>query len=153
AAEFALVKLRPTQIEPLVAKGNRRAKMASAMLRHLDAYLSATQLGITLSSLALGWVGEPAFAWLLGPVLKRLGADEPLVHSVSLTIAFVTITALHIVIGEQAPKSFAIRKPEATALWVGLPMFGFFKLTYPVIWLLNKASIGLIKLVGITPAT
>ena len=154
AAEFALVKLRPAQLEPLVAKGDSRAKIASHALRHLDAYLSACQLGITLASLALGWVGEPAFAWLLEPVVMKLpGASPALVHTVSLIIAFVTITALHIVIGEQAPKSFAIRKPEATSLWVSLPLFAFFKLTYPVSWVLNKSSIALIKLVGITPAT
>ena len=154
AAEFALVKLRPAQLEPLVAKGNSRAKIASHMVSHLDAYLSACQLGITLASLALGWVGEPAFAWLLEPIVMKIpGASERLVHTVSLVIAFVTITSLHIVIGEQAPKSFAIRKPEATSLWVSLPLFAFFKLTYPVSYVLNKSSIGLIKLVGITPAT
>ena len=154
AAEFALVKLRPTQIEPLVTRGDPRAKVAAHMLRHLDAYLSASQLGITLASLALGWVGEPAFAWVIEPlVMKVPGATPGMVHSVTLTVAFVTITSLHIVIGEQAPKSFAIRKSQATALWVSLPLFVFFKLTFPVIWLLNKASISLVRLVGIEPVS
>ena len=154
AAEFALVKLRPINIEPLVAKGDPRAKVASHMLQHMDTYLSASQLGITLASLGLGWVGEPAFAWLLEPLVMKIpGATPAIVHTVSLTAAFVMITVLHIVIGEQAPKSFAIRKATATTLWVALPLFAFFKLTYPVIWVLNKSSIGLIKLVGIEPAT
>ena len=154
AAEFALVKLRPTQIEPLVAEGDPRAKVAAHMLRHLDAYLSASQLGITLASLALGWVGEPAFAWVVEPLVMKIpGATPGMVHSVTVAVAFVTITCLHIVLGEQAPKSFAIRKSQATALWVSLPLFAFFKVTYPVIWLLNKASISLIRLVGIEPVS
>ena len=111
AAEFALVKVRPTQIEPYVAAGSRRADVAKHMIRHLDAYLSATQLGITLASLALGWVGEPAFAWIVRPLLAGLARDNPdLIHSVSLTVSFLVITILHIVLGELAPTSVAIRK-------------------------------------------
>jgi CBS domain containing-hemolysin-like protein len=154
AAEFALVKLRPTQIEPLLARGDPRAKVAAHMLHHLDAYLSASQLGITLASLALGWVGEPAFAWVVEPLVMKIpGATPSMVHSVSVAVAFVTITCLHIVLGEQAPKSFAIRKSQATVLWVSLPLFVFFKVTYPIIWVLNKASISLIRLVGIEPVS
>jgi CBS domain containing-hemolysin-like protein len=154
AAEFALVKVRPTQIEPYAQAGQRRAKVARHMTSHLDAYLSATQLGITLASLALGWVGEPAFAWIVTPLVHAFAGDNPdIIHSVSLTISFLVITMLHIVLGELAPKSVAIRKPEATTLWVALPLFAFYKLTYPAIWLLNRTANALLKLVGIAPAS
>src|SRR5688500_14515741 len=152
AAEFALVKVRPTQIEPYVAAGNRRAEVAKHMVRHLDAYLSATQLGITLASLSLGWIGEPAFAWIIEPVVRRFAGDNPaLLHSVAGTIAFLVIMALHIVLGELAPKSIAIRKAESTTLIVALPLFLFYKITYPAIWLLNHTANYLLKLVGIAP--
>jgi CBS domain containing-hemolysin-like protein len=153
AAEFALVKVRPTQLEPLVDAGNRRAKLARHMLRHLDAYLSATQLGITLASLALGWIGEPAFAWIIHPLLTPfVGNNPPLLHSISVTMSFLVITILHIVLGEQAPKTIAIRKAESTSLLVAFPLYFFYKVTYPVIWLLNQASSRLLKLIGISPA-
>jgi CBS domain containing-hemolysin-like protein len=152
AAEFALVKVRPTQIEPFVAEGQRRAKVAQHMLRHLDAYLSATQLGITLASLALGVVGEPAFAWLIAPLVRPFTGDNPaLLHSAGLTVSFLVITILHIVLGELAPKSIAIRKSEGTTLIVALPLFVFYKITYPAIWLLNHTANRLLKLVGIEP--
>ncbi|HYG61102.1 MAG TPA: hemolysin family protein [Thermoanaerobaculia bacterium] len=154
AAEFALVKVRPTQIDPYVQLGQRRAKVARHMIRHLDAYLSATQLGITLASLALGWIGEPAFAWIVEPlVVPFVGEDSPLVHSLGLTVSFLVITILHIVLGELAPKSLAIRKSEATTLWVSLPLFVFYKLTYPAIWLLNHTANALLKVVGIAPVS
>jgi CBS domain containing-hemolysin-like protein len=154
AAEFALVKVRPTQLDPLVARGDRRARVARHMTRHLDRYLSATQLGITLSSLALGWIGEPAFTWILEPwVLLIPGATPPLVHSISLTTAFLVITILHIVLGELAPKSIAIRKSESTSLWTAVPMFFFYRLTFPAIWLLNHAANGILRIVRIQPAT
>ena len=154
AAEFALVKVRPTQLEPYVTEGLRRAKMARHMVRHLDAYLSATQLGITLASLALGWVGEPAFAWIVEPVVRPFAGDNPaLVHSIALTAAFLVITILHIVLGELAPKSVAIRKAEGTVLAVSLPLFLFYKVTYPAIWLLNHTANYLLRVVGIAPAS
>jgi CBS domain containing-hemolysin-like protein len=153
AAEFALVKVRPTQLDPLAQAGSRRAKLARHQLAHLDAYLSASQLGITLASLALGWVGEPAFSWIVAPLLQRIpGVTDALVHSVSLTIAFVCITVLHIVIGEQAPKSFAIRRPQPTALWIAMPLYVFYWVSFPAIWLLNHAAGGLLKLVGLKSA-
>jgi CBS domain containing-hemolysin-like protein len=154
AAEFALVKVRPTQIDPYVSSGNRRAGVARHMIRHLDAYLSATQLGITLASLALGWIGEPAFAWIIEPVVTAFVGENPaLVHSVALTISFLVITILHIVLGELAPKSVAIRKSEATTLVIALPLFLFYKLTYPAIWLLNHTANALLKVVGIAPVS
>jgi CBS domain containing-hemolysin-like protein len=154
AAEFALVKVRPTQIEMQVSEGSRRARMTQHMITHLDAYLSATQLGITLASLALGWIGEPAFARIFEPLLVGvLGAPSTVLHTVSLIAAFVLITVLHIVLGELAPKSLAIRKPEPTSLWVSIPLYGFYKLTYPVIWLLNHAANSILRIVGIQPVT
>ncbi len=152
AAEFALVKLRPTQLAPDVRRGERRAKVAKHMLSHLDAYLSATQLGITLASLALGWIGEPAFVWVLEPVVTKLpGATPALVHSVSLGAAFLVITVLHIVLGEVAPKSLAIRKPKPTGLWIAIPLFLFYKATYPAIWILNHAANWILRLFGVEP--
>jgi CBS domain containing-hemolysin-like protein len=152
AAEFALVKVRPTQLEPFVADGQRRAKVAKHMVRHLDAYLSATQLGITLASLALGWIGEPAFAWVIEPVVRPFTAGNPaILHSAALTVSFLVITILHIVLGELAPKSVAIRKAEGTTLMVALPLFVFYKITYPAIWLLNHTANYLLKLVNIEP--
>lgn len=152
AAEFALVKVRPTQIAPQADRGHRRASIAQHMVRHLDAYLSATQLGITLASLALGWIGEPAFVWMLQPITSRIPGISPTVeHSLALTAAFLVITVLHIVLGELAPKSLAIRKPHGTSLWVAAPLMVFYRLTYPAIWLLNHAANAFLKLFGIEP--
>jgi CBS domain containing-hemolysin-like protein len=154
AAEFALAKVRPTQIEPHVLKGEKRARVASHMLRHLDAYLSATQLGITLSSIALGWVGEPAFAWILNPLIQDIpGMTPELQHSITLSTAFVVISILHIVFGELVPKSIAIRMPDATSLAVALPLYAFYWLAFPAIWVLNKTANALLRLVGIRPAS
>jgi CBS domain containing-hemolysin-like protein len=152
AAEFALVKVRPTQIDPYVQAGQRRAKVVRHMIRHLDSYLSATQLGVTLASLALGWVGEPAFAWIIAPLVHLFAGNNPeLLHSVSLTISFLVITMLHIVLGELAPKWLAISRSEGTALWTALPLFLFYKVTYPAIWLLNRAANALLRLIGVAP--
>jgi CBS domain containing-hemolysin-like protein len=154
AAEFALVKVRPTQLDPHAARGSRPGKVARHMVRHLDAYLSATQLGITLASLALGWIGEPAFAWLVRPVVELFpGAGEEAVHRASLLVAFLTITTLHIVLGELAPKSLAIRKAESTSLWVSIPLFLFYKLTYPAIWLLNVSANLILKAFRMRPVS
>ena len=153
AAEFALVKVRPTQVEPYISRKDRRAMFLEPMLTHLDAYLSATQLGITLASLGLGWIGEPAFAWMLEPLFDRMGIAENLRHSIALTSAFAVITILHIVLGELAPKSLAIRHPRATSLWIAAPLWLFYKVTYPVIWVLNHAANWLLKLVGVEPVT
>lgn len=153
AAEFALVKVRPTQIDPYVHE-MRRARVARHMVRHLDAYLSATQLGITLASLALGWIGEPAFAWLIAPLVRPFVGDNPQVlHSIAATVAFLVIMILHIVLGELAPKSIAIRKAEATTLAVSLPLYVFYKVTYPAIWLLNHTANYLLRVVGIAPVS
>lgn len=155
AAEFSLVKVRQTKLQQLSNEGNVRAKYALKVNRKLDAYLSATQLGITLASLGLGWVGEPAISHLIvEPLLHRFGLTDPsLISTVSLVIGFVIITFLHIVLGELAPKSLAIQKSEQTSLWLALPLLLFYRLFLPVIWLLNGAANRLLKLIGVKPAT
>src|SRR4051794_7302869 len=138
AAEFAIVKVRPTQLAELAASGSSRARMTRRILKHIDSYLSAVQVGITFASLALGWIGEPAFASLLLPLFRRFGVfGDPLAHSVAITFSFVAISMLHIVFGEQVPKFLAIEKPVATALWTSHILHAFYIGTYPVIWLLS----------------
>jgi CBS domain containing-hemolysin-like protein len=151
AAEFALVKVRSTQIDAFLHR--RSGRMARHMVDHLDAYLSATQLGITLASLGLGWIGEPALAHLFEPVFRAVPISDTLARSFTLTAAFGLISVLHIVLGELAPKSLAIRKPEPTALWVALPLFFFYKVSFPAIWLLNKMANLILRLLGIEPVS
>ncbi|MCS7089118.1 MAG: hemolysin family protein [Verrucomicrobiota bacterium] len=152
ATEFALVKIRQTQLLPLEARGQRRARMALHLVRHLDAYLSACQLGITLASLGLGWIGEPVFAFLLQPVFGWLDVESPAAReSLAFGVGFSAITFLHIVVGEMAPKSLAIRKALPVSLWVAYPMHWFYVVMYPAIWLLNEAALGLLRWLGIEP--
>src|SRR5581483_6286402 len=137
AAEFAMVRVRPTRMAALAAEGHWQARAVIAMQRRLDRFLSATQLGITLTSFGLGWLGEPAFANMLGGMFAALGITSPVViRNTSITIAFAFITFLHIVVGELAPKSYAIRFTERVALWVALPMRIFQFLFAPALWLL-----------------
>ncbi|HYR27560.1 MAG TPA: hemolysin family protein, partial [Thermoanaerobaculia bacterium] len=151
AAEFAIVKVRSTQLTELADQGSIRARMARKLTRHLDAYLSATQLGITLSSLALGWIGEPAFHHLLQPLFARMNLGPKLETSISATVAFVIISILHIVLGELAPKSVAIQKPVQTSLWVAHLLHAFYVVTFPAIWVLNGVSRAILKLAGLEP--
>ena len=152
AAEFAIVKVRPTQLAEL-AQGSARARMARRMTKHLDAYLSATQLGITLASLALGWIGEPAFARMIEPLFAGAGpAASAYAHSVATTVAFTIISVLHIVLGELAPKSLAIQKPVLTSLWVAHLLHAFYVIAFPAIWLLNGIARFILRMVGIRPA-
>jgi CBS domain containing-hemolysin-like protein len=152
AAEFAMVKIRESRISQLVAEGNKRALSAQKVVNHLDAYLSACQLGITLASLGLGWVGEPAVAELIEAPLTSLGVPEFAIHTASFLIAFSIITFLHIVLGELAPKSLAIQRAEGTALHTAGPLIAFHKVMYPFIWVLNGAANAILKLLGIEPA-
>jgi len=153
AAEFALVKVRPTQLAELLERGSTRAKMTKRILKRLDAYLAAAQVGITFASLALGWIGEPAFATLLLPLLHSLGVFAPAVaHSIAITISFILISALHIVFGEQVPKFLAIEKPVGTAVWTAHLLHGFYVFTWPAIWLLRTLTNGALRIVGIRHA-
>ncbi|MFE5318780.1 hemolysin family protein [Paenibacillus sp. NPDC056579] len=154
AAEFALVKVRTTRLQQLQNEGVGKAKYALAVTRKLDAYLSATQLGITLASLGLGWVGEPAISHLIvDPLFTMLGwSNEWFSSALSVFIGFATITFLHIVLGELAPKSFAIQKSEVAALWLSGPLLLFYKVFFPAIWVLNGAANRLLRLIGVQPA-
>lgn len=154
AAEFSLVKVRQTRLAQLVSEGNnKRARYAQKVTQQLDAYLSACQLGITLASLGLGWVGEPAIAHYVEPMMAFFQLPHYLTGPVSLAIAFAIITFLHIVFGELAPKSLAIQKAEASALWVAAPLMFFYKLSYPLIWLLNGAANFFIRRLGFEPVS
>jgi len=150
AAEFGLVKLRQTRIREIAKTRGWRGLILAKVHSKLDAYLSACQLGITLASLGLGWVGEPAFASLLEPVFSRFGITSPeLIHGISFACAFTIISFLHIVVGELAPKSMAIRNPEQIGLWSAAPLYGFYWLMYPAIWLLNSSANLVLRLFGL----
>jgi len=155
AAEFAMVKVRASQIELRAQQGSLLAGLARHILAHLDAYLSGCQLGITLASLGLGWIGEPVVATLVADVAAAMGIsmDPSTLHSVSIAIAFSLITVLHIVLGEMAPKSWAIRKAEAVTLAVAVPMRAFYFVFKPIITSLNWMSNALLKSIGIQPSS
>lgn len=141
AAEFGMVKLRATRLEDIRKNHGIQGRILFTIHQHLDAYLSACQLGITFASLGLGWVGEPAFTHLLEPVFTLIGIASPeLVSILSFLIAFFLLSFLHIVVGELMPKSVAIRQSENVSLWTALPLYGFYWLMYPLIWLLNGCS-------------
>ncbi|WP_157670661.1 hemolysin family protein [Chitinibacter sp. GC72] len=149
AAEFGLVKLRQTKVQS-IARIGWRGQILVKVHGQLDAYLSACQLGITLASLGLGWIGEPAFAGLIGPVFVWLGVEsQALLHTVSFIFAFTLISFLHIVVGELAPKSLAIRRPEIIALWTATPLYFFYWMMYPAIWLLNRSANYILRLAGL----
>lgn len=153
AAEFALVKIRQTRLTQLVSEGNSRAKYAQMVTQKLDGYLSACQLGITLASLGLGWVGEETIAYFLHPLFAWLNMPGYLVTPISVASAFAIITFLHIIFGELMPKSLAIQKAETTSLWTAAPLMFFYKLSYPLIWMLNGTANFLLRRFGIEPAT
>lgn len=149
AAEFAIVKVRMTQIDPLAMKGDWRAKIAKDIITHLDAYLSATQLGITMASLALGWIGEPLIASEIRPMLESFGiTSEEIIRGISFGVAFAIITFLHIVLGELAPKSLAIQRAQQTTLWIASPLKLFYAIFRPIIWSLNSLANGILRLLG-----
>ncbi len=154
AAEFAIVRVRVTRVEELVMRGVRRASATREVLRHLDAMISACQLGITLASLALGWVGEPAFAHLLEPTFAPLGRfGMGAAHTAAIAASFLLITFLHVVVGELVPKTVAIAHAEATALAVAWPLRFFRFLFYPLISVMNRAANILVKAMHLTPPT
>ena len=140
AAEFCCVKMRPSRLETLIQEGNTRAKYAKKLIDELDEALSVTQLGITLASLGLGWVGEPFVAKLISPLIQAAGFGETLTHTISFALGFSLITAMHIILGELTPKSMAIASAEKILLTIALPMIIFWKVMYPFVWLLNKTA-------------
>ncbi|HLK57273.1 MAG TPA: hemolysin family protein [Chthonomonadaceae bacterium] len=155
AAEFAVIKVRATRIEERVREGSRAARVVQHIREHLDSYLSATQLGVTLASLALGWIGEPAVARLIEPLFAGLGKSLSVRASqvIGITVAFTAITYLHIVFGELAPKWLAIRKPDRLSLVIAYPLNIFYHVFFPVIWFLNRTAGFLLRRVGISPAS
>jgi CBS domain containing-hemolysin-like protein len=153
AAEFALVKVRTSQLRPLEKTGGWRVKLALWAVTHLDAILSATQLGITLASLGLGWIGEPFVAEHLEPVLSGWGITNPAtVESISFAAAFITITFFHIVFGELGPKWLAIQRSTAVTIWVAAPLIAFYYTLFPFIWVLNRSSSRILGWLGLGPS-
>lgn len=153
AAEFSLARARHTRIEQMVDAGSRSAALAQREIAAIDKYLAACQLGITIASLGLGWLGEPAFAHLVEPVLEAVGLRAATSAVTAGIIAFVIITVLHVVVGELAPKTIAIQRAEATASRVARPLEWFRWLFAPVIYVLNGAGNGLVRLLGVQPAS
>jgi len=153
AAEFALVKIRASQLRPMAKTGGWRLKMALFATAHLDAVLSSTQLGITLTSLGLGWLGEPVIGQRIQPLLGSFGVTDPAaITSVSFAVAFSVITFLHIVLGELAPKSLAIQRPKTVSLNTAGPLVVFYRIFFPFIWLLNGTANRILRLIGLQPA-
>ena len=153
AAEFAVVKIRPSRLEMLIQEGDRRAVYAKKLTDRLDTALSVTQLGITLASLGLGWVGEPFVAKLILPITQLLGLSDQLGHTISLTLAFALITGGHIVLGELTPKTMAIRNVEKIMLNVAIPMLVFDRIMYPFVWLLNHMANWVAHRLGVSVAS
>lgn len=152
AAEFGLVKLRSTHVKSIAKNLGWRGRMLAKVHGSLDAYLSACQLGITLASLGLGWVGEPAFAALIEPALVGIGVtSQKLIHGIAFLVAFFTISYLHIVVGELVPKTLAIRMPERVGLWTAPALYAFYWIMFPAIWMLNKSSNVVISALKLKP--
>lgn len=153
ATEFAIVKIRSTRIDQLVAEGRRGSLAAKEVTTHLDEYLSACQLGITVTAMGLGWLGEPTVERLLHPLFVKWDLNDSISHLLSFGIAFVAMTYLHVVVGELAPKTVAIQKAETITLLFARPIIWFYKLMYPFIWLLNGSARVLVGVFGMKPAS
>jgi CBS domain containing-hemolysin-like protein len=151
AAEFALVKTRQSQLDIEIQKGSSRASLAKNLISNMDAYLSACQLGITLASLGLGWIGEEVFAHIIKALFEKLGAtpDSIAIKSLSIPMAFASLTFLHITLGEQIPKMIGIKYSMATTLLISWPLRIFYLVCAPFIWLLNKTSNAFLRMIGI----
>ncbi|MDM5226758.1 hemolysin family protein [Cytobacillus sp. NJ13] len=153
ASEFAIVKVRTSRIDQLIMEGNAKARSAKQVISSLDEYLSACQLGITITALGLGWLGEPTIERLLHPVFESINLQASLTHILSFVIAFSVVTFLHVVIGELAPKTFAIQKAEAITLSFSKPLILFYRIMYPFIWILNGSARIITGLFGLKPVS
>lgn len=153
AAEFAVVKIRSSKLDQLVAEGKKGASSAKQVVSNLDGYLSACQLGITVTALGLGWLGEPTVERLLLPVLDNFNLSDSVTHILTFGIAFASVTFLHVVIGELAPKTVAIQKAEAVTLLLAAPLIWFYRIMYPFIWVLNGSARIFVGLFGLKPAS
>lgn len=153
ATEFAIVKVRTSRIDQLISEGKKGAVSAKKVVTHLDEYLSACQLGITVTALGLGWLGEPTVEKLLHPLFVALNLTESVTHILSFGIAFALVTFLHVVVGELAPKTVAIQKAETVTLLFAIPIIWFYKIMYPFIWVLNGSARLLVGIFGLKPAS
>jgi len=156
AAEFAFVKIRPTRLQQLAREGRVRARLLLGITAQLPAYLSASQLGITLASLTLGWLGEPAFAALIRPWLDGIAppaASDRTVHTVAVALSLTVITFLHTVLGELAPKALAIQRTESIAMWCAVPFRAFYLISFPLTWLLKVAAAIVLRMLRLPPAS
>ncbi|WP_342430799.1 hemolysin family protein [Neobacillus sp. FSL H8-0543] len=153
STEFAIVKVRPSRIDQLISEGKKGALAAKQVVSHLDEYLSACQLGITVTALGLGWLGEPTVEKLLHPLFIHLKLNESVTHILTFGIAFAIVTFIHVVIGELAPKTVAIQKAEQITLLFAKPIIWFYKLMYPFIWVLNGSARMLVGIFGLKPAS
>jgi CBS domain containing-hemolysin-like protein len=152
ASEFAIVKIRRTRIDALASEGNKKAKSVQKVLGNLDGYLSACQLGITITALALGWLGEETVEQLLHPLFELINLPDSIATPVTIALAFAIITFLHVVLGELAPKTFAIQKAESVSLLLAGPLIWFYRIMYPFIWALNGSARGIVRLFGLKSA-
>ncbi|MDQ0268988.1 hemolysin family protein [Cytobacillus purgationiresistens] len=152
-SEFAIVKIRSSRIDQLIEEGSTRAIAVKKLTTHLDEYLSACQLGITITALALGWLGEKTFESILSPIFQFFSLPESLSHVLVIAFAFMIVTFLHVVVGELAPKTVAIHKAEAVTLLVAKPLILFYKIMFPFIWILNGSARLLTGLFGLKPAS
>lgn len=153
ATEFAIVKIRPSRVDQLIQDKRKNAKAVKQVIDDLDGYLSACQLGITITALGLGWLGEPAVARIVEPVFRQWGLPDTFSSMLSIVLSFLLITFLHVVLGELAPKTVAIQKAEAISLLAARPIIFFYKIMYPFIWLLNGSALSLVRMFGLKPAT
>ena len=149
ATEFAVIRVRSTRIDQLIAEGNKKAIAAKKVVSNLDEYLSACQLGITVTALGLGWIGEPTIARLLEPLFEKFQLGESVAHIISFIIAFTVVTFIHVVVGELAPKTLAIQKAEQITLLFARPIILFYRVLYPFIWVLNGSARAITKLFGL----
>lgn len=152
-SEFAIVKVRVSRIEQLVEEGNKKAVAAKKIIDNLDEYLSACQLGITVTALGIGWLGESTFRSILTALFGNIQIPESLSHALSITLAFLIMTFLHVVIGELAPKTIAIQKAEQVSLLFARPLIWFYRIMYPFIWLLNGSARLIVRAFGFKPAS
>ncbi|KGP72314.1 hemolysin family protein [Pontibacillus yanchengensis] len=152
ASEFAIVKIRKSRLESMAQNGNKKANLSLKLVKNLDDYLSACQLGITITALGLGWLGEPTMEKLIHPLIEAFALPEALTHTISFAIGFFIITFLHVVLGELAPKTLAIQKAEAISLLIARPLIWFHIIMYPLIWLLNGSANILVRMFGLQTA-
>jgi CBS domain containing-hemolysin-like protein len=148
ASEFSIIRVRPSRIDQLVEEGHPKARAAKEVTSNIDEYLSTTQLGITITSLGLGWLGEPTAQSLLKPILNKIQVPEEVSTVLSFLVAFIGVTILNVVIGELAPKTIAIQKAEQVSLSIAKPLIWFHKVLFPFIWILNHSSSFIVKQLG-----